>query len=143
VPEPDTEQWPALLRTLVKGSGVPSYDGLVVVARKGTIVDHAPLLRRFVQALARGYRAARANPVNAVQNLGVQVPALASSAPLQLATVEAALPYFFPSTGQIWGWQAPVLWNTLGTWMMNNKVISDPNALTDASTNELLQGEGV
>jgi len=141
--EPDSSQWPATLQTLITGSGAPSYDGLVVVVRKGTIVDHAPLIRRFVQALARGYRAARANPVSAVQNLDVQVPALAASATLQLATVKAALPYFFPSTGQIWGWQASALWNTFGTWMMNHKVITNPNALTDASTNELLQGEGV
>ena len=49
----------------VADEGVPTYDQLVVVVRKGTIVDHAPLIRRFVQAVARGYEAARANPVAA------------------------------------------------------------------------------
>lgn len=142
-PEPDSGLWSAKLQTLIKRSSTPAYDGLNVVVRKGTIVDHAPLLRRFVQALARGYRAARANPAGAVQTLIAQVPSLASSQALQLATVKAAMSSFFPTTGQIWGWQAPVLWNRFGTWMTTNKLISNPNALTDASTNELLQGEGV
>jgi ABC-type nitrate/sulfonate/bicarbonate transport system substrate-binding protein len=141
--EPDSSLWPPALRKLLKGSGVPTYDGLVVVARKGTIVDHAPLLRRFVQALARGYRAARANPVNAVQNLIVQVPALAASEAQQLATVNAAMPFFFPAGIPVWGYQREAVWNAFGEWMLTNHVISNANAITDASTNELLQGEGV
>ena len=46
----------------VSDAGVPTYDELVLVVRKGTIIDHAALVRRFVQALARGYKAARADP---------------------------------------------------------------------------------
>jgi ABC-type nitrate/sulfonate/bicarbonate transport system substrate-binding protein len=141
--EPDSHLWPAALKRLLKGSGVPTYEGLVVAVRKGTIVNHAPLLRRFIQALARGYRAARANPAAAVQNLVLQVPALASSEAQQLATVNAAMPYFFPPGLPIWGYQRETVWNTFGEWMLTNHVISDPNAITDASTNELLQGEGV
>src|ERR1700722_4653206 len=41
-------------------AGVPTYDELVFVVRKATIVNHAPLIRRFVQAVARGYKGARA-----------------------------------------------------------------------------------
>jgi hypothetical protein len=33
--------------------------------------------------------------------------------------------------------------NSLGTWMADNHLISNPNTITDAATNELLQGEGV
>ncbi len=42
--------------------GVPTYDELVVVVRKNTIVNHPDVVRRFVQALARGYESARRIP---------------------------------------------------------------------------------
>ena len=53
------------------------------------------------------------------------------------------MPYWFPTHGHPWGWQDPTQWNAFGQWMMDNKLISDPNAITDASTNELLAGQGV
>ena len=49
--------------------GVPTYDELVVVVRKDTIVNHPEVVRRFVQALARGYEAVRRDPQAAVANL--------------------------------------------------------------------------
>ena len=49
--------------------GVPTYDELVVVVRKNTIVNQPDLIRRFVQALARGYESARRDPQAAVANL--------------------------------------------------------------------------
>jgi ABC-type nitrate/sulfonate/bicarbonate transport system substrate-binding protein len=140
---PDATLWPAALPALLSQAGAPTYDGLDIVVRKGTIVDHAGLLRRFVQAVARGYRAARKDPAAAVANLIKEVPALASSEPLQLNTVYAALPYIFPAGQTIWGYQRQALLNSLGTWMADNHLISNPNTITDAATNELLQGEGV
>jgi putative hydroxymethylpyrimidine transport system substrate-binding protein len=115
----------------------------VLVVRKGSIVQHAGLIRRFVQAIARGYRAARANPADAITNLVNAVPALAPEEPLQLATLKAAMPYFFPAGLKIWGWQREAQWNAFGTWLAQNHLLSNPNAVTDASTNELLQGQGV
>jgi putative hydroxymethylpyrimidine transport system substrate-binding protein len=141
--QPDAPLWPAELQQLLSQPGVPTYDGLVLVVRKGSIVDHAPLLRRFVQAVARGYRAARANPRRAINDLVAAVPALSSSKALQLNTLVAAMPSFFPPGLKIWGWQREAEWNTFGTWMTNNHLLNNPNAITDASTNELLQGQGV
>ena len=36
--------------------GVPTYDELVVVARKSTVVNQPDVIRRFVQALAAATR---------------------------------------------------------------------------------------
>ncbi len=141
--EPDATEWPASLQQLLSKPGYPTYDGLVLVVSKGSIVDHAGLLRRFVQAVARGYRAARANPVRAVADLVKAVPALASQKALQLSILNSAMPYFFPPGEKVWGWMKQAQWNTFGTWMMQNHLINNPNAITDASTNELLQGQGV
>jgi putative hydroxymethylpyrimidine transport system substrate-binding protein len=122
--------------------GVPTYDELVVVVRKNTIVNHPDVVRRFVQALARGYESARRNPEAAVTNLVHASPGLDPK--LQLASVRATLPAFFPSNpAHPWGWQDPNQWNAYGQWMLNNHLISVPNAVLDASTNELLAGQGL
>ena len=124
-------------------AGVPDYDELVFVVRESEIVDHAALIRRFVQAVARGYSAARANPAVAVQNLIKANPSAGLDPKLQLASVRATMPYWFPTDGHPWGWQYAPQWNAFGQWMMSNHLVSNPNAITDASTNELLAGQGV
>jgi ABC-type nitrate/sulfonate/bicarbonate transport system substrate-binding protein len=143
VSEPDSALWPAALQQLLSQPGAPTYDGLVLVVRKGSIVDHAGLVRRFVQAVGRGYRAAKADPQRAINDLVAAVPSLDSSKALQLNTLDAAMPYIFPAGLKIWGWQREAEWNTFGTWMITNHLLTNPNAITDASTNELLQAQGV
>jgi putative hydroxymethylpyrimidine transport system substrate-binding protein len=122
--------------------GVPNYDELVVVVRKNTIVNHPDRVRRFVQALGRGYEAVRRNPQTAVDNL---VHASSGLDPkLQLASVTATLPAFFPTNpAHPWGWQDPKQWGAYGQWMLSHHLISNPNAVLDASTNELLAGQGL
>lgn len=122
-------------------AGVPTYDELVLVVRKGTIVNHAQLIRRFIHAVARGYRAARANPSQATTNLVRMNPGLKYT--LQLASVRATMSSFFPAGDHPWGWQNQTDWNKFGTWMANNHLITNPNATPGASTNELLAGQGV
>jgi putative hydroxymethylpyrimidine transport system substrate-binding protein len=121
--------------------GVPPYDELVLVVRRATITNHPDVIRRFVQALARGYESARRDPAGAVQNLTKASSGL--NPKLQLASVRATLPVFFPGGKHPWGWQDPAQWNAYGRWMMDHHLISNPNAVADASTNELLAGQGV
>jgi putative hydroxymethylpyrimidine transport system substrate-binding protein len=122
--------------------GVPTYDELVLVVRKSTIVSHPGEIRLFVQALARGYAAARSDPQTAVQNLVRANPGLDPK--FQLASVRATLPAFFPSSANNpWGWQDPAEWSAYGQWMLSKHLISNPNAVVDASTNELLAGKGL
>ena len=122
--------------------GVPTYDELVLVVKRGTIASKTDELRRFVQALARGYESARKDPQAAVGSLVRANPGLDEK--LQLASVQATLSAFFPSsTGKPWGWQDQTQWNAYGQWMINNHLISNPQAVVDASTNELLAGQGV
>jgi putative hydroxymethylpyrimidine transport system substrate-binding protein len=121
--------------------GVPPYDELVLVVRRATIADHPDAIRRFVQALARGYESVRSDPTAAVQNLVKASPGLDPK--LQLASVKATLPVFFPGGSHPWGWQDPSRWNAYGEWMLHNHLISNQSAIVDASTNELLPGQGV
>jgi putative hydroxymethylpyrimidine transport system substrate-binding protein len=141
--QPDAALWPAQLQQLLAKPGFPTYDGLVLVVRKRSIVNHAGLVRRFVQAVARGYRAARAHPGQAIDNLIAASPSLQPNRALQLATLKAAIPYFFPAGAKVWGMQSSAQWNAFGEWLSTNHLLNNPNAITDASTNELLQGQGV
>jgi putative hydroxymethylpyrimidine transport system substrate-binding protein len=122
--------------------GVPTYDELVLVVRQSTLTNHPDEMRRFVQALARGYESVRSDPSAAISNLVRANPGLDRK--LQSAAVHATLPAFFPSNpSDPWGWQNPVQWNTYGQWMLTNHLITSPTAVADASTNELLAGQGI
>jgi putative hydroxymethylpyrimidine transport system substrate-binding protein len=124
--------------------GVPTYDELVLVVRRSMLSNNIDLVRRFVQALGRGYEAVRANPVAAVNNLLAANPDAGLSQKLQLASVRATLPFYFPSDpANPWGFQNQSQWNAYGEWMLKERLITDPNAAADASTNEVLAGQGV
>jgi putative hydroxymethylpyrimidine transport system substrate-binding protein len=127
----------------VERAGVPNYDELVFAVMEKEIVNHPDLIRAFVQAVARGYESARANPARAVSNLLNENQAAGLNRRLQLASVRATMPYWFPEGRKPWGWQDPAQWNAFGQWMLNEHLISDPNPISDASTNELLAGQGV
>jgi putative hydroxymethylpyrimidine transport system substrate-binding protein len=120
--------------------GVPNYDELVLVTRESTLTQHIDEVRRFAQALARGYESVRSDPAAAVANLVHSSPGLDQK--LQLASVRATLPAFFPS-GHEWGYQDQAQWNLYGQWMLSNHLISNASAFFQASTNEVLAGEGV
>ncbi len=121
--------------------GVPSYDELVLVTRTSLLEQQPQVLRRFVQAIARGYEATRSDPAGAVADLDRLNPGLNQR--LQLASVRATLPAFFPSqASEPWGWQDTKQWNAYGQWMLAHHLISNPSAVIDASTNELLAGQG-
>jgi putative hydroxymethylpyrimidine transport system substrate-binding protein len=122
--------------------GVPTYDELVLVVRQRTLASQPDLIRRLVQAIARGYEAVRRDPAAAVANLVHANPGLDPK--LQSAAVQATLPAFFPTdTNKPWGWQDPVQWNAYGQWMLSNHLISNPAAVAGASTNEELAGQGL
>jgi putative hydroxymethylpyrimidine transport system substrate-binding protein len=124
--------------------GVPTYDELVVVARENELTGgRIGLVRRFVQALARGYESVRRNPTGAVGNLVKANPSLDRK--LQLASVRATLGAFFPSGADAdkpWGWQDPTQWSAYGQWMLSNRLVSSTAAVDGASTNEVLAGPG-
>jgi putative hydroxymethylpyrimidine transport system substrate-binding protein len=123
----------------VDQAGVPTYDELVLVARQAELANKGALIRRFVQALGRGYASARANPAAGIDAL---VSAGAQPRKLTDATVRASLPAFFPAAGKPFGWMDPAQWHAFGQWMLQHKLIShDPHA-ESALTNEFLAGQG-
>lgn len=124
----------------VEKAGVPTYDELVLVARESELAKKTSVLRRFVQALGRGYEAVRGDPQGGVNALLQANPSL--SRKLQAASVRATLPAFFPSGHEPWGWQSPGQWTRYGQWMLDQHLISNPATIVGAETNQLLAGQG-
>lgn len=122
--------------------GVPTYDELVLVARKDTLAERGDDVRAFVQALARGYVAARTDPAAATDALVQAEPDLDRAG--TLASVKATLPAFFPAdAAKPFGWQDPREWNAYGGWMFDQGLLGvRPNAGSAALTNEFLAGQG-
>jgi len=121
--------------------GVPTYDELILVARRDTLANRGDDVRAFVQALARGYEAARADPQAATEALVRAAPDLDRR--FALASVRASLPAFFPADGsKPWGWQEPSEWSAYGRWMFAHDLLGvAPNAGSTALTNEFLAGQ--
>jgi putative hydroxymethylpyrimidine transport system substrate-binding protein len=125
----------------VDDAGVPTYDELVLVVRENEIATQNNELRRLVQALGRGYQAARSDPTAAVDALVHANPTL--NRKLQQASVEATLSSFFPArTSLPWGWQDQAQWTAFGKWMLSQHLIKNPQTIVAASTNQLLAGQG-
>ena len=122
--------------------GVPTYDELILVAHKDTLAERGDEVRAFVQALGRGYEAARADPETANDALVRAEPDLDRA--FSLASVKASLPVFFPEDeSKPWGWLDPAAWDAYGRWMFENDLLGvRPRAGEVAITNEFLAGQG-
>jgi putative hydroxymethylpyrimidine transport system substrate-binding protein len=121
--------------------GVPTYDELVIVARKQDLdTDGANRVRRFLQATALGYERLKTHPEQGVDALVAADKGLDRG--LQLASVKATLPVFFPSdTSKPWGWSDRPTWDRYALWMKQNGLIKgEPNGGA-ALTNEFLAGQ--
>jgi putative hydroxymethylpyrimidine transport system substrate-binding protein len=113
----------------------------VIVARANEVGPKAATLRRFLQALSRAHQALRDAPGTAVDALVKANPDLDRG--LQLASVKATLPVFFPEDKAFpWGFQNADEWKAYGQWMLDNKLVErlpTPTSLT----NEFLPGRGI
>ncbi|HLI60373.1 MAG TPA: ABC transporter substrate-binding protein [Solirubrobacteraceae bacterium] len=120
--------------------GLPRYDGLVLATRVFYYAPHTNLLRRFVQALGRGYEAVRRDPAAGLSALRAARPGLDPA--VSRAVLTATLPQMFPGPGRPWGWQDPGQWRAFGRFLTAQQVISTPSAWAGAGPNDLLAGQG-
>ncbi|QEC50159.1 ABC transporter substrate-binding protein [Baekduia soli] len=130
---------PTIIHT--EQAGVPTYEELVIVAGQDELRTRGDVMRRFVQAVARGAKAVRKDPQVGVDAL---VKADKSLDPaLTLASIKATLPAFFPADAAFpWGYQNADEWKAYGQWMLDNglvKRLPTPTSLT----NEFLPGRGI
>ena len=116
--------------------GVPTYDELVLVARKSTVDQHPEAIRSFIGALAEGTTYATTHPqeaANAVLEAGKGLD------PMQTrAEVDATLPLLAPAHGRPYGYLDPDQWREYAQWMAEHDLISSAPPTSDVLTNQLL-----
>jgi putative hydroxymethylpyrimidine transport system substrate-binding protein len=121
--------------------GVPTYQELVFAARQDYVGEQGEVVRRFMQALARGAEAMRADPNVAVDALVAANKDLDRDT--QLAMIRKTLPVFFPAAGKPFGWMDPTEWARYGHWMHDHELVRNPPNAQRALTNEFLPGQGI
>ncbi|HVX34468.1 MAG TPA: ABC transporter substrate-binding protein [Solirubrobacterales bacterium] len=126
--------------TPVDRLGVPTYDELVLVARRSTLQEDGERIRLFISALRRGTEAASANPKAATEAI------LAANTDLEPklaeAQVKATLPLLSARTpGKPYGWMNPEAWEAFAGWMRDEELIEgQPKAAELLSNAYLVDG---
>jgi putative hydroxymethylpyrimidine transport system substrate-binding protein len=121
--------------------GVPTYDELVIVAREETVRHDGAMIRRFLQALARGTKALADRPAAGLDPLIEANPDLVRST--QEEQLEATLPVLQAEQGKPYGWMEPREWDAFARWMQEEGQLKDGAVVQRAFTNEFLPGEGI
>lgn len=108
--------------TPVDQLGVPTYDELVLVARRQSLEENPEKFRLFLAALERGTEAAVAQPGAATAAITEANPDLEPK--LTAAEVKATLPLLGARIeGQPYGYMDPKEWETFTGWMRDNGLI--------------------
>ena len=126
----------------VDRAGVPTYSELVLAARAQTLRQDGEKVRRFLRALAEGHALLRRDPAAGVDELVRANPDLDRG--LQLASVRATLPVFFPADrSKPWGYMQTAQWARFARWMLENRLLTQTPDPIAAITNEFLPGQGL
>jgi putative hydroxymethylpyrimidine transport system substrate-binding protein len=120
--------------TPVDKLGVPTYDELVLVARRQRLEEDPQAIRLFLGALARGTAAAVENPEATTKALLEANPNLDPK--LTGAEVAATLPLLSRR-----GTMNPAEWKAFIAWMRENDLISGNPTTAEVLSNEYLAGE--
>jgi putative hydroxymethylpyrimidine transport system substrate-binding protein len=116
--------------------GVPTYDELVLVARKSTVEEHPEAIRAFLSALAQGTKYAIGHPQEAANAM---LKAGKGLDPEQTrAEVDATLPLLAPREGRPYGYLDPGQWRAYAAWMAEHDLIGAAPEPGEVVTNELL-----
>jgi putative hydroxymethylpyrimidine transport system substrate-binding protein len=120
--------------TRVEVSGVPSYDELVLIGRSDYLTENAPLVRRFLDAVARGTQAAMANPKAATRVV------MANDIDRKLKATEAEVKATLPLLSES-GEMDPDRWEELVTWMHDQGTIEGSPSASELLTDEYLPSQ--
>jgi putative hydroxymethylpyrimidine transport system substrate-binding protein len=122
--------------TPVDQLGVPTYDELVLVARRDQLEEDPQPIRLFLAALARGTAAAVKSPDASTKALVEANPDLEPK--LTRAEVGATLPLLESSP---YGFMDPNQWGRFVLWMRDNELISGRPSASEVLSNSYLPGQ--
>lgn len=120
--------------TRVEGSGVPSYDELVLIARPDYLSEHPRLVRNFLAATARGTEAVLEDSEAAARLVAK------SDSDRKLKTTEAEVEATLPLLSET-GEMSPRRWNKLVAWMHDRGAIEGTPPAAELITNQYLASQ--
>jgi putative hydroxymethylpyrimidine transport system substrate-binding protein len=126
--------------TPVDQLGVPTYDELVIVARRSTLEAEGERVRLFISALRRGTEAAVKSPKAATEAILAANPDLEPK--LAEAQVKATLPLLGARTaGKPYGYMNAKEWEAFAGWMRDEGLISTAPKASELLSNAYLVDE--
>jgi len=126
--------------TPVDQLGVPTYDELVLVAKREALEAEPEKFRLFLAALERGTDAAVAQPNAATETILAANPTLEPK--LTKAEMEATLPLLGARVeGQPYGFMDPAAWDEFAGWMRDNELIESLPSAATLLSNDYLPGK--
>lgn len=120
--------------------GVPDYYELLLVTSDTFVADNSDVVERFIRALSRGYAAAQAEPVVAIDALVAANPE--TDREVEIEGIARLAPLWTDSGSVPWGTQTDDRWTSYAAWLRDEGILTtdvDPN---DAFTNEFVQRAG-
>jgi putative hydroxymethylpyrimidine transport system substrate-binding protein len=120
--------------------GIPTYNELVLVANSDRLDESSRELKLFIAALARGTRAAVADPAAATKTILDAGHGLDPK--LTAAEVRKTLPLLLAASDKRpYGYMDPGQWNRFAHFFADRGVIKALPEIDDVSTNDFLPGE--
>jgi putative hydroxymethylpyrimidine transport system substrate-binding protein len=116
--------------------GVPTYDELVLVAKRSELDELDEELRLFLAALEKGTADAVADPAAAWNNVVANGEGLDPD--LTRLEIDATLPLLAREKGKRYGEMNAEEWELFASWMADNELIGDVPDAADVLTNDLL-----
>jgi ABC-type nitrate/sulfonate/bicarbonate transport system substrate-binding protein len=113
---------------------VPDYYTPIIITSEQLIQQNPDLVRRFMEATARGYEFAIANPSEAAEIL----IKYADANPELIRRSQEWLSKHYVEDAPQWGYQDPAVWERFTSWMAENNLIAQPIDASKAFTNEFL-----
>jgi putative hydroxymethylpyrimidine transport system substrate-binding protein len=131
------ERGKAPVVTPVDQLGVPTYDELVLVARRQSLEEDPQGFRLFLAALQRGTAAAAEQPNAAIAAVTAANKDLEPK--LTAAEVNATLPLLAAKVkGQPYGYMDPKAWESFAGWMRDNGLIESLPSTSEVLSNDYL-----
>ena len=114
---------------------IPDWYTPILITNEKLIKTQPAVVRRFMTATARGYRAAMTDPTGAASALLAEAPELDPTLVRDSATYLAGR---YAADPKAWGRQDPAVWKRFVAFLTANKIIKPGFATDDAFTNVFL-----
>ncbi len=119
--------------------GVPDFYELILVTSEANLAERSDLVKKFVDALRKGFEFAEANPQQSITTL-IEANPETINEPLERKGVDLLKPLWTNGISTF-GWQDAERWEHFSDWMKQRSLIDDDLVSSFAFTNKFVQND--